>query len=74
MFVSSSHDHVLFITDKGNMYRLKCFEIPEGSKQSRGINAVNLLALADGEKIAAMIKTTDFDEASILSWLQRTEK
>ncbi|MGN0554257.1 MAG: DNA gyrase subunit A [Oscillospiraceae bacterium] len=61
MFISSSHDNVLFISNKGIMYKLKCFEIPEGSKQSRGTNAVNLLPLAEGEKIAAMIKTTDFD-------------
>lgn len=74
MFVSSSHDHVLFITDKGNMYRLKCFEIPEGSKQSRGINAVNLLALADGEKIAAMIKTTDFDEGKYIIMVTKNGK
>lgn len=61
MFISSSHDNVLFISNKGIMYKLKCFEIPEGSKQSRGTNAVNLLPLSEGEKIAAMIKTTDFD-------------
>lgn len=61
MFISSSHDNVMFITNKGIMYKLKCFEIPEGSKQSRGTNAINLLPLSEGEKIAAMIKTSDFD-------------
>ncbi len=61
MFIASSHDNVLFISNKGIMYKLKCFEIPEGSKQSRGTNAINLLPLTEGEKIAAMIKTADFD-------------
>lgn len=74
MFISSSHDHVLFITDKGNMYRLKCFEIPEGSKQARGLNAVNLLSLADGEKIAAMIKTSDFDEGKFIIMVTKNGK
>lgn len=66
MFISSSHDNVLFISNKGIMYKLKCFEIPEGSKQSRGTNAVNLLPLSEGEKIAAMIKTSDFDEGKYI--------
>lgn len=62
MFISSTHDNVLFITNRGIMYKLKCYEIPTGSRQARGTNIVNLLPLQDGEKIAAMIKTTDFDE------------
>ncbi len=61
MFICSTHDNILFISNKGIMYKLKCYEVPEGSKNSRGVNAVNLLPLEDGEKIAAMIKTTDFD-------------
>ena len=66
MFIASTHDNVLFITNKGVMYKLKCYEIPEGSKQSRGVNAVNLLPLTDGEKIAAMIKTCDFDSGKYI--------
>ena len=62
VFISSSHDNILFITNLGNMYKLKCYEIPEGSKQSRGTNIVNLLQLEEGEKIAAMMKTADFSE------------
>ncbi len=62
MFISSTHDNILFITNLGNMYKLKCYEIPEGSKQSRGTNIVNLLQLSEGEKIAAMMKTADFAE------------
>ena len=60
MFISSTHDNILFITNYGNMYKLKCYEVPEGSKQSRGTNIVNLLQLDEGERIAAMMKTSDF--------------
>ena len=66
MFICSTHDHVLFITNKGIMYKLKCYEIPEGSKASRGINIVNLLTLSEGEYIAQMIKTKDFDEGKYI--------
>ena len=62
MFISSTHDNILFITNFGNMYKLKCYEIPEGSRQSRGTNIVNLLQLAENERIAAMMKTSDFAE------------
>ena len=62
MFISSTHDNILFITNYGDMYKLKCYEVPEGSKQSRGTNIVNLLQLDEGERIAAMMKTSDFAE------------
>lgn len=62
MFISSTHDNILFITNYGNMYKLKCYEVPEGSRQSRGTNIVNLLQLDEGERIAAMMKTSDFAE------------
>ena len=65
MFVASTHDFILFISNKGIMYKMKCYEIPEGSKQSRGTNIVGLLPLSEGEKIAAMLKTSDFDEGPI---------
>ena len=60
MFIASSHENILFITNKGNMFRLKCYQIPEGSKQSRGMNIVNLLQLSEEEKVAAMMTTIDF--------------
>ena len=62
MFISSSHENILFITNKGNLFRLKCYQIPEGSKQSRGMNIVNLLQLSEDEKVAAMMTTIDFAE------------
>ena len=74
MFISSTHDNVLFISNKGKMYKLKCYEIPEGSKGSRGINAINLLPLEEGEKIEAMIKTSDFDESKYLIMVTKNGK
>ena len=73
MFVSSSHDYVLFVTDRGKIYRLKCFEIPEGSRTSKGSNIINLLPIEQGEKIAAMIHLSDLeDEGKYL--IMATEK
>ncbi len=62
MYICSSHDNLLFISNFGNMYKLKCYELPEGSKASKGTNIINILPLKEDETIAAMIKTTDFDE------------
>lgn len=62
MFIASTHDNVLFISDKGIMYKLKGYEIPEGSKNSRGVNYINLLPLSENEKISAMIKTENFND------------
>jgi DNA gyrase subunit A len=61
MSVCSSHDNILFITTKGLAYKMKCYELPEGSKASRGVNIKNLLELSDDNLITAMIKVDDFD-------------
>ncbi|MDE6149015.1 MAG: DNA gyrase subunit A, partial [Ruminococcus sp.] len=74
MYVCSTHDHILFISNKGIMYRLKCYELPEGSKASRGVNIVNLLPLKENEKIAAMIKTSDFDEGKYIVMVTKNGK
>ena len=60
MFTCSSHDFIMFFTTKGKVYRLKGYEIPEGSRQSKGMNVVNLLPLEAEEKISSMIKVPDF--------------
>jgi len=61
MFICSTHDNILFITNKGYMHKLKCYEIPDGSKASRGFHFANLLNLQEGERISAMLKTKNFD-------------
>ncbi|MDE6501614.1 MAG: DNA gyrase subunit A [Ruminococcus sp.] len=74
MFICGSHDNVLFISNKGLMYKLKCYEIPDGSKASRGFNLINLLPLTDGEKITAMIKTKDFSEDRFITIVTKNGK
>ncbi len=66
MFICGTHDNILFISNKGIMYKLKCYEVPDGSKASRGFNLINLLPLTENEKIAAMIKTTDFSDEKFI--------
>lgn len=66
MFVINSHDYVLFFTDKGRVYRLKCYEVPEGSRQSKGMNIANLLPIASDEKVTSMIRVPEFDEDKYL--------
>ncbi len=66
MFVGSSHDHVLFFTNRGIMFDLKCYEIPMGGKDSKGTNIVNMLPLAENEKIAAMMKVSEFNDESFI--------
>ena len=74
MFICGSHDNILFISNKGIMYKLKCYEIPDGSKASRGFNLINLLPLTENEKIAAMIKTTDFDDDKFVTMVTKNGK
>ena len=61
IFVTGSHDYVMFFSTLGRVYKLKCYEIPEGSRTSRGMNIKNLLPLQADEKISSMIRVTDFD-------------
>lgn len=61
MFVVNSHDYVMFFTNFGKVYRLKCYEIPEGSRVSKGTNVANLLPIMPDEKVTSMIKVPDFD-------------
>lgn len=75
MLVCSTHDNVLFITDKGIMYKLKCFELAEGSKASRGTNIVNILPLTPGvDKIAAMIHCSDFSDDKYITMVTKNGK
>ncbi len=74
MYTCSTHDFMLFISNKGIMYKLKCYELPEGSKASRGTNIVNILPLENDEKIAAMIKTDSFDEGRYIVMVTRNGK
>lgn len=71
MFIINSHDYVLFFTDKGRVYRLKCYEVPEGSRQAKGINIANLLPISPDEKVTSMIRVPEFDEEKYLIMVTR---
>ena len=71
MFIINSHDYVLFFTDKGRVYRLKCYEVPEGTRQSKGINIANLLPISSDEKVTSMIRVPEFDEEKFLVMVTR---
>ena len=60
LFISSTHDHIFFITNFGRIHRLKCYQIPEGSRTAKGMNIVNLLQLEKGEHVTNMLKVHDF--------------
>jgi DNA gyrase subunit A len=62
LHICSTHDFLLFFTNRGKVYRLKVYELPEGSRTSKGRALVNVLPLRDGEKVTAVIPTRDFSE------------
>ena len=62
LFIANSHDFVLFFPDRGRVYRLNCYEIPEGSRTSRGMNITNLLPLEPEERITSMLRVTKSEE------------
>lgn len=71
MFVINSHDYVLFFTNFGRVYRLKCYEIPEGSRTSKGMNIANLLPISPDEKVTSVIRVPEFDEEKYLIMVTR---
>ncbi len=71
MFMCSSHDLILFFTSAGRVYRLKCYEVPEGSRTAKGMNIINLLPIENGEKVTAMIRIPAFDPEHYLCMVTR---
>ncbi|MFO0652495.1 MAG: DNA gyrase C-terminal beta-propeller domain-containing protein [Polyangiales bacterium] len=78
-FTASTHDHVLFLSDKGKAYLRKVYEIPEGARNSKGRSIVNFVGLASGEKLAAVVPIKEFREgmdlvtATAKGFVKRTE-
>ena len=62
LLMTTTHHYIMFFTNYGRVYRLKTYEIPEGSRTSRGVAIVNLLQLNPGEKISAIIPVKDYEE------------
>jgi DNA gyrase subunit A len=71
LFVSSTHDYLLFFTNRGKVYRLKVYELPEASRTARGRALVNLLPLREGERVQSVLSTRDFNEGKYLVFATR---
>ncbi len=68
LHICSTHDYLLFFTNRGKVYRLKVYELPEGSRTAKGSALVNLLPLREGETVMAVIPTRDFKENKYLAF------
>ena len=71
LFICSSHDYILFFTSAGRVYRLKGYEIGEGSRSWKGVNIVNLLPLEKGETVTSTIRVGEFEEGKYLSMITK---
>ncbi len=71
LFVSSTHDYLLFFTNRGKVYRLKVYELPEASRTAKGRALVNLLPLREGERVQSVLATRDFAEGRYLVFATR---
>ncbi len=65
LMVTYSHNYILFFTDKGRMYHLKGYQIPEAGRHAKGTAIINLIPVEEGEKITAMIPVSSFDEGNL---------
>ena len=70
-FTANTHDTLMFVTDRGQLYWLKVYKIPEGSRTAKGKAVVNLINLQADEKIMAIIPTSDFDESKSLCFFTK---
>jgi DNA gyrase subunit A len=71
LFVSSTHDYLLFFTNRGKIYRLKVYELPEASRTAKGRALVNLLPLREGERVQSVLSTRDFTEGKYVVFATR---
>ncbi|NMB46894.1 MAG: DNA gyrase subunit A [Firmicutes bacterium] len=66
LFITSTHSHIVFFTNKGKMYRLKGYEIPEAGRQARGVAIINLIQIEPGEKVQAVIAISEYGDSEYL--------
>lgn len=71
LFITSTHNYILFFTNKGKMYKLKTYEIPEAGRQAKGTALVNLLQLDPDEKVSAVINIKDFQDGKYLIFMTK---
>ena len=71
MFVCSSHDYIMLFSNLGRMYRIKAYEIPEGSRTAKGMNIVNVLPLMSEEKITVVLPASELDEEKFITMVTK---
>ena len=71
LFVCSTHDYLLFFTNRGKVYRQKVYDLPEAPRQSKGRALVNVLPLREGERVQSVLSTRDFNEGKFLVFATR---
>ena len=71
MFVCSSHDYIMLFSNLGRMYRIKAYEIPEGSRTSKGMNLINILPLMPNEKITIILPASELDEEKYIAMVTK---
>ena len=74
LFVASTHSYLLFFTNKGKVHWLKVHEIPEGGRQAKGKAMVNVLSLAEGERVATCVPVRDFEPAAYVLFATKQGK
>ena len=71
MFITNTHDFVMFFTNLGRVYKIKAYEIPEGSRTSKGLNIANLIPIASDERVTSIIRVPSFEENEYLVMLTK---
>ena len=71
LFITSTHDYLMFVTNKGKMYRIKAYEVPEARRQAKGTAAINLIHIESGEQIRALIPIREFNDDEYLIFVTK---
>ena len=71
LFITSTHDNLLFVTNKGKMYRIKAYEVPEARRQAKGTAAINLIGIDAGEQIRSIIPIREFNDDEFLMFVTK---
>lgn len=71
LFITSTHDYLMFVTDKGKIYRIKAYEVPEARRQAKGTAAINLINIDAGEKIRSLMPIREFTDDEFLVFVTK---
>lgn len=71
LFITSTHDYLMFVTNKGKMYRVKAYEVPEARRQAKGTAAINLIPIESGEQIKSLIPIREFNDDEFLIFVTK---